>query len=403
METRDNLVLLEPSAPMVLKPQKTYRRRGSDGLWRQFRAVGDVVHVVCGEGESARREVLCAGGALRLGRHAIPIGQVIGSSRYPTAALWQGFLSRSKALRTTLCRLASAAYSDAPISLRGESGTGKELAARALHSVGHRLGGPFVALNCAALPEPLAEAELFGARRGAYTGADRDRKGAFERAHGGTLFLDEVGELAPSIQAKLLRALETGEVLPLGGDEPRKVDVRVVSATWRGLDVDALDGAFRSDLLHRLAVLRLDLPALRKRPADIGPLLEAALDEFNAADLWPDAGVLSLMTAAKWPGNVRQLRSLAQRAAVWGDPTSLVPSRSESGFRALGPTRNMAPRRARSEPGLVAHEALEGAGGNRSEAARRLGVSRSTLYRWLTVDRVASGAVAVPCHQSVAG
>ena len=234
------------------------------------------------------------------------------------------------------------------------------------------------------MPETLAEAELFGVRRGAYTGAQSDRSGAFERAHGGTLFLDEVGDLSPQVQAKLLRALETGEALPLGAEEPVSFDVRVVSATWRALEVDAADGAFRFDLLQRLAVLSLDLPTLRSRPLDVGPLLEVALADLNALDLWPDATVLAAMASSPWPGNVRQLRSLAQRAAVWGDPKTLVPARlrSRPSPRPRSPLRS--PGASKFAPELTAHAAIRGASGNHSEAARRLGVSRSTLYRWLT-------------------
>ncbi|MGB0588805.1 MAG: sigma 54-interacting transcriptional regulator [Myxococcota bacterium] len=379
-----SLILLDPGSPLRLRARQTYRRRGTDGLWRRFRAVGDVLHVVHGEGGTARREVLRAGDALRLGRRALPVGRMVGSARYPDAALWRGFLSRSPALMGTLSHLAGAAFSDAPISIRGESGTGKELAARALHDVGPRRAGPFVALNCAAMPETLAEAELFGARRGAYTGAQRDRAGAFERADGGTLFLDEVGDLSPVIQAKLLRALETGEALPLGAERPVSFDVRVVSATWRALEVDADSGAFRFDLLQRLSVLQVELPALRERRQDLGPLLEVALADLDACDLWPSARVLASMHEDPWPGNVRQLRSLAQRAAVWGDPNAFVPK------RVLTPPHRMRLERGRSRllreahPGLAATDAVKGAGGNRSEAARRLGVSRSTLYRWLS-------------------
>jgi DNA-binding NtrC family response regulator len=381
------LVLLDPAAPLHLLPGQTHRRRGTDGVWRRIRVTGAGLHVVHGDGPSAVRETLHAGDALRLGRRALPIGTLAGSTRYPELVLWRGFLSRSPALWSTLSRLAGAAFSAAPLSLRGESGTGKELAARAVHEVGPRRCGPFVALNCAAMPEALAEAELFGARRGAYTGAERDRAGAFERADGGTLFLDEVGELSPAVQAKLLRALETGEALPLGAQKPVRFDVRVVSATWRALELEAATGEFRFDLLQRLAVLRLEMPPLRQRPRDIGPLLEASLDQLDASDLWPRASLLSSIERAAWPGNVRELSNLAQRAAVWGDPEALLPTPPPPPRPEHLIGQPQASLRTGDSPQLRARSAIALAHGNRAEAARCLGVSRSTLYRWITPPR----------------
>jgi len=380
-----SLALVDGSTITPIPPGTTARRRGTDGVWRRFTAGARALDVAHGEGPGAPRQRLLPGGVVRLGRRAGLVVQTGGPGRYPDATRWCGFLARDPSTLRTLTRLGAAASSDAPVWLMGESGTGKELAARALHEAGPRASGPWVTVNCAALPETLAEAELFGACRGAFTGADRDRPGAFTRAHGGTLFLDEVGELPLATQAKLLRALESGEVQPLGASKPTPVNVRVVAATWRDLDQAAASGSFRFDLLQRLGVLRVSLPPLRQRPLDIGPLLEASLAALDADDLWPDPPLLAAVEGAPWPGNVRQLRNAAQRAAVWGRSRDLLPPSAPppshrravtaghpKGWRGRGPDR-----------ATTARDAIRSANGNRASAARSLGVSRSTLYRWL--------------------
>jgi DNA-binding NtrC family response regulator len=378
------LALLDGPSPTFIPPDHVVRRRGTDGLWRRFAAIGGALHVTHGEGPGARRERLGPGDVVRLGRRAALVVASAGSQRYPDAVVWRGFLARSPATLRGLIRLAGAASSAAPVWLRGESGTGKELAARALHDVSPRASGPFVALNCAALPDTLAEAELFGAVRGAYTGSVRDRLGAFAQADGGTLFLDEVAELPMQSQGKLLRVLETGELQPLGAEGSRRVDVRVVAATWRDLDQAVDAGHFRFDLLQRLGVLRVSLPALRQRPGDIGPLLEAAMEALDADDLWPAPPLLAALEAAPWPGNVRQLRSVAQRAAVWGDPRELLPAPRVLPRPSSGGLPARGRRRHNRRGGALGRDAVERAGGNRAAAARALGVSRSTLYRWLS-------------------
>jgi DNA-binding NtrC family response regulator len=248
------------------------------------------------------------------------------------------------------------------------------LAARALHAASPRATGPFVALNCAALPDSLAEGELFGVERGAYTGADRSRQGAFARADGGTLLLDEVGELSLATQAKLLRVLETGEVRPVGGRQSTRVDVRVVTATWRDLVREVEAERFRFDLLQRLHVLRVTLPPLRERPRDVAPLLEACLMAEGLAGGWPDEGTVRLLESAPWQGNVRQLRSAVARFATFGDPGALAAA-------AFG---GRVPAHRGPDVGRVAlRQTLAKHHGNRAAAARDLGISRSTLYRWL--------------------
>ncbi|MCB9727760.1 MAG: sigma 54-interacting transcriptional regulator [Deltaproteobacteria bacterium] len=322
------------------------------------------------DGKAVREVRLGPGQVVVLGQSRVLIAAEAGTARYPDAVRWAGMLARDPRSMVLLGELAEVASSDAPVWLCGESGTGKEVASQVIHEVGPRRAGPRVAINCAALPGSLADAELFGVVRGAFTGADRSRPGAFQRAHGGTLLLDEIGELGPEVQAKLLRVLETGEVLPVGGDAPVAVDVRIIAATWRDLARDAASGRFRFDLLQRIWVLRVDLPALRDRPGDVGPLLETFLGA-GAAALWPSAAALERLERDGWPGNVRELANRAERARVSGRAAALETGGPASGASAAG------------GPIERARAAIAAARGNRSAAARALGVSRSTLYRWL--------------------
>ena len=307
----------------------------------------------------------------------------------PTREL--GFVGRSAAAARLRADLRRAAASDAPVLLTGESGTGKELAARALHGLSARRGAPFVAVNCAAIPEPLLESELFGHRRGAWTGADRDRPGLLRAATGGTLFLDEVGDTSPAMQAKLLRALQEGEVRPVGGEQPVAVDVRVVAATHRDLGAAVAEGWFRGDLYYRLAVLPIRVPALRERPEDVRPLAEHFLaSAAGAAGRGPrgfTAGAVRALEAAAWPGNVRQLQNVVTRAHA------LAQGRRAIAARDLEPARPAAALvAADDEGGLLPLDALERrsvaralarTGGDVRRAAELLGIHRSTLYRKL--------------------
>ena len=291
-------------------------------------------------------------------------------------------------LRRQLERLAALPL---PVLIHGETGTGKELAARTLHELAgpDPEGRPFVALNCGAIPAELFESELFGHRRGAFTGADRDHVGAFARAAGGTLFLDEVGELPLAAQIKLLRVLETRKLTPVGGDRELALACRVVAATHRDLRAMVEQGRFREDLFHRLGVVELELPPLRKRPRDIPILLahfaEAATRELaRPVELSPAA--IAEASRASWPGNVRALRNAVLRAAALADgpitPDLLLPTQARRPPRARGdailvPRGSYASMHAALLRTVVAEE------GSIRKAARALEVPRSTLGTWL--------------------
>jgi DNA-binding NtrC family response regulator len=224
-------------------------------------------------------------------------------------------IGESPPMRAVLEAVERVAPASASVLILGESGTGKELVARRIHERSDRAQGPFVTLNCAAIPDTLVESELFGHRRGAFTGADRDRPGKFRQADGGTLFLDEVGDMALAAQAKLLRALQEGIVEPLGGGDPVEVDVRVLSATHRDLKAMVAEGRFREDLLFRLRVVDLELPPLRERGRDILLLARHFLASRGDCTLSPEAE--EALLAYPWPGNVRELANAVERAAIF--------------------------------------------------------------------------------------
>ncbi len=233
----------------------------------------------------------------------------------------------SKEMGAVRERLGKLAGSDVPVLITGESGTGKELAARALHFDGPRAStGAFVVLNCAAVPGELLESLLFGHRKGAFTGADADRKGKFEAANGGTLFLDEIGDMPLGLQAKLLRVLQEGEIEPIGDTTPRKIDVRVVSATNQPLEQRVEEGAFRRDLYYRLAVVPVELPPLRERTEDIDALVREFLVRYGAPGAVVPEETLEILRRKPWPGNVRELENLILRVtALEPDLETLSP------------------------------------------------------------------------------
>ncbi|MBL8719841.1 MAG: sigma-54-dependent Fis family transcriptional regulator [Myxococcales bacterium] len=271
---------------------------------------------------------------------------------------------------------------DVTVLVRGETGTGKELVAELLHAASPRRKGPLVRFNCAALPEGVAEAELFGHVRGAFTSATATRKGLFAQAHGGTLVLDEVGELSLAVQASLLRALQSGEIQPVGG-APTKVDVRIVACTHRDLLAEVQRGAFREDVYYRLSVVELVLPPLRARREDIAPLAEAFARRLGArfgVHARLSTGLLAALSARDWPGNVRELENAVARMLALSDDGALdVDALALLGETARSPSgEGLRAQVGAFERALLAR-VLEECDGNQSEAARRLGVTRVTL------------------------
>jgi len=305
-------------------------------------------------------------------------------------------VGQSPAFRMLLETLRQAAAAHATVLLVGESGTGKELAARAVHELSPRASGPFVAVNCAAIPETLLEAELFGVEKGAFTGALARREGRFERAHGGTLFLDEVGELSLGAQVKLLRVLQEGEIERLGGTAPVHVDVRVVSATRRELQREVAEGRFREDLYYRLNVVEVRIPPLASRREDVSLLADHFLRRFAAKNAKPVRGfspeAVKALEEYAWPGNVRELEHAVERAVVLARGEVLevadLPDSVRSGPRGaagqvvipIGTPMEEVERR-------LIHETLRHTGGDKTLAARLLGIAARTIYRKLERER----------------
>lgn len=326
-------------------------------------------------------------------------------------------VGQSLPMRRVMTSIEQVAASSASVVIVGESGTGKEMVARTIHELSRRSSGPYIAINCAALPETLMESELFGHERGAFTGADRRREGCFELANGGTLLLDEIGEMKPELQAKLLRVLEERKVRRLGGNSEISVDVRVLAATNRNLEVRLREGQLREDLYYRLNVFTIQVPPLRDRPEDVPVLIEHFLRR-----LVPSAGkvvsgieadCLQLLGSLPWPGNVRQLRNVIERAVIVtrGPMISIADlsqeltlgshPRTQSAIESAG---NLAAGPSEECPvnGLQASgpqiyvgmslnavkrelllETLKFTGGNKAKAAEILGVSLKTLYNYL--------------------
>jgi two-component system, NtrC family, response regulator AtoC len=343
--------------------------------------------------------------ALEAGRRLVEL-ELAAPTLGPGTEATRALIGAEGGLRDVVSLLPRVAASDTTVLVRGESGTGKELVARALHAASPRMDGPFVSVNCAALPPSLLESELFGFERGAFTGAHSRRKGHIETAEGGTLFLDEIGDMPLEAQSRLLRVLQEREITRIGGRESVKVNIRVIAATHRDLDAMAASGQFRSDLLYRLAVVPIHLPPLRERAEDIPGLIEHFLAKHAAKKKLPpprpDAELLRRATAWPWPGNVRELENFVERAVVLGrfDPESLRPPQASRAPPASPPAGASEPEEPTgpaepldaTAPVLTLREAvaqaeraavvaaLQASKGQKTAAARLLGVSYKTLF-----------------------
>ncbi|KJV42273.1 sigma-54 dependent transcriptional regulator [Brevundimonas sp. KM4] len=351
--------------------------------------------------------------AMQMKRLTAEVGRL--TKRVQGRTSFDDIVGDSPPMRMVKALGARAAKSSIPVLITGESGVGKEVIARALHGASDRAGKPFVAVNCGALPANLIESILFGHEKGAFTGAVDKTLGKFREADGGTLFLDEIGELPLDMQVKLLRALQEGEIDPVGGKRPVKIDVRIVSATNRDPAQQVKDGAFREDLFYRLNVFPIEAPSLRDRREDIAPLVDHFIARFNAEEGKRIAGcapeTLALLQGFDWPGNVRQLENAVFRAIVLADAPFLQPHDFPAISGVAAPMPDAHPLQAATAAGaqtdaaaqvdqpirilderghlrtledierdLIQH-AIEVYAGHMSEIARRLGIGRSTLYR----------------------
>ncbi|MFT3699101.1 MAG: sigma 54-interacting transcriptional regulator [Kofleriaceae bacterium] len=350
------------------------------------------------DGVAITKVVAPPGVALRIGKTLVqlmPADEVVDippSEKDKFGALYGG----SIAMRQVFAILERAAKSAAPVLFLGESGTGKELMARGVHDNSPRKDGPFVVFDCGASTENLIESDLFGHTKGAFTGAAADRVGAFAAAHGGTLFLDEIGDLPVGLQPKLLRMLEAGEVVPLGGRKSEKYDVRVVAATHRDVFGEVARGGFRGDLYYRLAVVEVHVPPLRQRKDDLAKLIAMFLDRAGAPQLAKQVGgaALERLQHYHWPGNVRELRNVITRAVALAGPDDdfqslpfvlrpTIAAPDDVSFKADKPFHE-------AKDALVARfereylqDLVQKAGGNLSQAARIAGLERKFLYKLL--------------------
>lgn len=323
----------------------------------------------------------------------------------PANPAFDAIIHRCDLMKRLVSKAQKVSYRSVPVLIHGESGTGKELLARAIHGASPRSNKPFVAVNCGAIPKDLIDSELFGHIKGAFSGSHQDRKGHFEEANGGTLFLDEIGELPPEAQVRLLRVLQEGEVTRVGTSKAIPIDVRILSATNRNLMVEVQENRFREDLFHRLAVGVLTIPPLREREGDLNLLIDAVFDLVQKeAQEQPgyqhkniSSGARNLMLRHSWPGNIRELQNTLRRASIWTDGDEItaedlqesmlpLPESAQLGNRVKPITDGFSlPDAIKDLATEYIEQAMEQAGGNKTQAAGLLGLgSYQTLSNWMT-------------------
>lgn len=367
-DTMPPVVLLTQQPTMDLALEAI--RRGAYDIMPKPPPVPRLLEILLSLGGSRRLRLLPV--------NPVPADAVVGSS---------------PEMLTVFKGIARAAVNDATVLLLGESGSGKEMVARVLHARSRRAQGPFVAINCAAIPENLLESELFGHEKGAFTGAIGRRIGRFERASRGTLFLDEIGDMSFALQSKILRAIQEREVERVGGTAPVPIDVRIVAATHRDLGAAVREGKFREDLFYRLAVVTLHLPALRERGTDLDLLVEHFVAFYAREHGHPIRAIaeeaMELLRSYSWPGNIRELRNVAERAVVMADGDILLPQHLPQELSRPSPTSQLS--RLSDEPLCTLAEmerrmivrALRETSNNHTVAATILGIHRNTLRRKL--------------------
>ncbi|WP_077731961.1 sigma-54-dependent transcriptional regulator [Methylocaldum sp. 14B] len=374
----DQLVLLMTAFGSIDLAMQSVRAGACDFLAKPFR-----IEELYASVERALRD-------RQMRRTAVRVGAPDTDTVTETGEL--GFTARSPRMQQVLKLAKRAAAVTSTVLLAGESGTGKSAIARWIHELSPRRTGPFVSVNCAALPQTLVESELFGARKGAYTDARQDRPGLFAQANGGTLFLDEIAELPLEVQPKLLQALEAGTIRPLGHTRETVVDVRLIAATNQPLEQRVNERLFRADLYHRINVIRLEIPPLRERTEDIDDLVDVLIRRIGLRLRKPSPAVsvdaLRWIRAYRWPGNVRELANTLERAIALAEHDTLLLEDLAQASRLPGNDHFLHDALARGwtledvQRAYIRH-VLDATGGNKIQAARILGVDRSTLYRKL--------------------
>lgn len=364
-------------------------------------------------GVSVQRKLIVPGDVVRFGRISLNLvdpaatgeddepttcvmtmtGGLKGVGAFPKGTGAQALVGRSEALKSAMRLAARAAKSKATVLLFGESGTGKELFAKLVWEESARAGKKFLPVHSGAIEPSLLASALFGHEKGAFTGADKQKKGLFEEADGGTIFLDEIGEINPETQVKLLRVLQEGEFLRVGGTEPIRVDVRVICATNRDLAAAVREGRFREDLYYRLNVIQIPLPPLRERTGDIEDLVNHYVRHIGGSMRSVSKEAMSALCAYRWPGNVRELRNVVERMVVLSErsvlgmedlpPEILVRRQLEEHVGSVAPLVSPHPVSLEDWERQAISEALEKSGGNKVRAAQLLGMSRSALYEKL--------------------